>query len=141
MSEELLVSVLRKVVFADTMRAFNQVLRFDYKLEEPLKVQLCFDRVNKFTPSLSKPVAYFTIDSVQELEAFAINSITAASVMALRNKPQPSSYEIGQAVDSLWTLIRSDIINLVDISLAAIRERRVELSKKRLPVPQIQEEI
>lgn len=125
---ESLVDCLRKVSCDDTMNLWNQVIRFQYIVDQPVKVQLILDRVHKFKPALSKPLGYLRIGNVGQLLDIAANALASASTLALLGSSAnpKDSFAIQNTLDSAWRMLRADVLQLISISLDEIeRKKRV----------------
>jgi hypothetical protein len=106
-----LIPFSREVFCDDTLREFNQVIRYDIVYDRPLRVQLLLDRRHKFNKALSKPLGYFRISSVDQLLRLGTNALAAATILAFfqSNRTEPSIEENHQAVQSLLKMVGADV--------------------------------
>lgn len=121
-----LVPCPREVYFDDTLKVFDQVLRFDVVLDTPLKIQVLLDRRHKFRRKKSKPVAYFRISQTSQLIDMVTSALTMASVLALQNRDDIDSFTIEKAVDSILTIIKQDVCFLTKTTLEQVKHKRLE---------------
>jgi hypothetical protein len=127
-----LIAFAREVFCDDTLREFNQVIRYDIVYGKPLRVQLLLDRRHKFKKSLSKPLGYFRISSVDQLLRLGTNALAAATVLAFfqQNRTEPSAEEVYQAVHSLIKMVSQDVELTTQTLLNELRLRRMSEAVK-----------
>jgi len=122
-----LIPFSREVFCDDTLREFNQVIRYDIVFGKPLRVQLLLDRRHKFNKSLSKPLGYFRISSIDQLLRLGTNALAAATVLAFfqMNRTEPDIEEIHQAVQNLLKMVGADVDLTAQTVLRDIQVRRM----------------
>jgi len=122
-----LIPFSREIFCDDTLREFNQVIRYDIVYGKPLRVQLLLDRRHKFNKSLSKPLGYFRISSVDQLLRLGTNALAAATVLAFfqQNRTEPSAEEVYQAIHSLIKMVSQDVELTTQTVLNELRLRRM----------------
>ena len=122
-----LVPFSREVFCDDTMREFNQVIRYDIVYGRPLRVQLLLDRRHKFNKSLSKPLGYFRISSVDQLLRLGTNALAAATILAFfqQNRTEPPHEEVYQAVYNLIKMVSPDVELTTETILNQLKVRRM----------------
>jgi len=132
-----LIPFAREVFCDDTLREFNQVIRYDIIYGRPLHVQLLLDRRHKFKKSLSKPLGYFRISSVDQLLRLGTNALAAATVLAFfqQNRTEPTQEEVYSAVHNIVQMLAADVELTTQTILNELRLRRmasevVKLKKK-----------
>ena len=124
-----LIPFAREVFCDDTLREFNQVIRYDIVYGRPLRVQLLLDRRHKFNKSLSKPLGYFRISSVDQLLRLGTNALAAATVLAFfqQNHTEPTQEEIYSAVQNVVKMLASDVELTTQTILNQLKLRRMAL--------------
>ena len=127
-----LISFAREVFCDDTLREFNQVIRYDIVYGRPLRVQLLLDRRHKFKKSLSKPLGYFRISSVDQLLRLGTNALAAATVLAFfqQNRTEPTAEEVNHAIQSLIKMVSADVELTTQNVLNELRLRRMSEAVK-----------
>jgi len=121
-----IVSCLRPVLAEPTMSLYDQILRFDYILGEPLSVQITLDRKHRFDPKQSKPLGYFHFKFNSQLLDIGKDSLAAATVMMLREGDDKSADNVARILENVWQVIKPDVVQSILISLQEIRGRRVK---------------
>lgn len=120
-----LISLSREVKADDTMREFQQVLRFDIIDGKPLRAQLLLDRRHKAKKSLSKPAAYVRMSQAGQLIDLACGAITMANILVLQHlKEIPPRQLIEDTVKSALDMMQGDIVTLTEIMLQEIQQHR-----------------
>lgn len=127
-----LIPFAREVFCDDTLREFNQVIRYDIVYGRPLRVQLLLDRRHKFNKSLSKPLGYFRISSVDQLLRLGTNALAAATVLAFfqQNRTEPTVEEVSHAIQSLIKMVSADVELTTQNVLNELRLRRMSEAVK-----------
>jgi len=118
-----IVSCLRPVLAEPTMTVFDQILRFDFILGEPLSVQITFDRKHRFNPAQSKPLGYFHFTFNSKLLDIAADSLAAATVMILKDGDKTGE-NVAKTLDSIWQMIKPDVVHLALNAFREIEGRR-----------------
>jgi hypothetical protein len=122
-----LIPFSREIFCDDTMREFNQVIRYDIVFGRPLRVQLLLDRRHKFNKSLSKPLGYFRISSIDQLLRLGTNALAAATILAFfqQNRTEPVHEEVYQAVHNLIKMVSPDVELTTETILNQLKVRRM----------------
>lgn len=122
-----LIPFSREIFCDDTMREFNQVIRYDIVFGRPLRVQLLLDRRHKFNKSLSKPLGYFRISSIDQLLRLGTNALAAATILAFfqQNRTEPLHEEVYQAVYNLIKMVSPDVELTTETILNQLKVRRM----------------
>jgi len=123
-----LIPLSREVKADDTMREFNQVLRFDIIYDRPLRAQLLLDRRHKENKALSKPAAYVRMSETGQLTDLACASLSIANVLAFQSVKDPQRETVETATKSLLQLIQGDIVTLTEIMLRQIQLHRIAVA-------------
>jgi hypothetical protein len=129
---EKIVDCLRKVE-AISLDLWRQVIKLQYVVEPDgiVAAQLCLDRVHRFQPSQSRPVAYYRFSMAGDLLSLATDLLAAACALNLQSKAgSHTTFDVKQTVDSILEAIRGDIYYLTDLSLDEISKKRAELRHK-----------
>lgn len=121
-----LIQVLHGIQFDDTLDTMNQIIRFDYIREDPISVQICFDRKHKLNPSLSKPVGYFKMSSMNQAMDLSRQAMAVSMVLAFRSRVAIRVGEIEKSLDDMYSMIKSDIMRDIVTSLTALDRLVVE---------------
>ena len=129
-----LIPFSREVFCDDTLREFNQVIRYDVVYGKPLRIQLLLDRRHKFKKSLSKPLGYFRISSIDQMLRLGTNALAAATILAFfqQNRTEPSLDEIRQAVNSLLKMVGADMELTAQTVLRDLQLRRMTEGKENV---------
>ena len=124
-----LIPFSREVFCDDTMREFNQVIRYDIVYGRPLRVQLLLDRRHKFNKSLSRPLGYFRISNVDQLLRLGTNALAAATVLAFfqQNRTEPTEEEVYSAVQNVVKMLAADVELTTQVVLNELKLRRMAL--------------
>lgn len=124
-----LIPLSREVKADDTMRDFQQVLRFDIIFGKPLRAQLLLDRRHKIRIQLSKPAAYVRMSQTSQLVNLACGALSIANVLAYQSVEEPSHDLITSGTKSLLQLIEIDVATLTEIMLRQIKLHRMAVAK------------
>lgn len=124
----------REIQCDDTLREFNQVLRFDLvdMPSHPLRAQLLLDRRHKLNKGMSKPVAYFRMSSTEQLIKLANTAlaVAAALVYAEQDLLDPSDDQIRNMLKAHWHMAQPDVLNAVKTVLRDLQLHRRALAKE-----------
>lgn len=124
----------REIQCDDTLREFNQVLRFDLvdMPGNPLRAQLLLDRRHKLNKGMSKPVAYFRMSSTEQLLKLANTAlaVAAALVYAEQDLLDPSDDQIRNMLKSHWQMAQPDVLNAIKTILRDLQLHRMAIAKE-----------
>jgi len=123
---------LPRIKFDPTLNLWDQYLRFDFiipeKFSESVRVQILLDRVHKFKPKLSRPVAYFHLSNINTLMEIAAQSLTCSIILSLLCKNEVRSADIIQAINSAIELLIPRVMDLVSIYIRKVKSRKYQLT-------------
>ena len=127
-----LVEPLRKIETDDSLKLFNQVIKFQFIVDpcRPVSVQLLLDRISKVRLSDSRPLGYVHFSRDLDLLNLAEQAVSCACVMLMQmNRGPVSDMEVERSVDSALRLIRGDAVYAIKHCLDLIESKRKEMIK------------
>lgn len=123
-----ILEVLPEVKADLTLRkkGIDQIMRLQYILEDPLKVQLTLDRKHISNPRQSPgPAAWIRFSEVRQLMDMARNFMVAAVTLNLSGVGEEVTRgNIETVTNALMSLLKTDVITYVEKSLREINSKR-----------------
>lgn len=120
-----ILEILKPVEAEPTLELFDQFIKIQFILKDPLSVQVVLDRIHKIAKYQSKPLGYLHFSSYMQLLELAKQFLTTATVMALVSQRnfEAGDFVISNSLDNAFLTIKTDAMRLVKICLEEIRKR------------------
>ena len=121
---ENIVECYRPIEAEETLRLWKQMVKFQYRVDDILGVQMVLDRVHRFHPKESKPLGYLHFRDTGQLLELAKQALACACVLSLWERGRDVGDRVVRiTVDGALDMIRNDVVRLVRVGLEEVGKR------------------